>query len=136
VTRFKYSSQTQGKETVNRCPYVSETWYKNHGRTESTKDRRYYLCRWVTLHPLVLQYNLRRLEHCPKLSLCSYQSVHISQSVARRETLQYFIVCKVLDRGLNVHKAMFYWNKVEDDHFICDVNFSRPGLRTSPYSAV
>jgi hypothetical protein len=119
-----------------RCSYVSETWNENHSGTEATTDRRYYLCSWVTLHRLVLQYNLRKLEHWPKLSLCSYKSFHISQSVPRRQTFQYFIVCKVLDGGLNVHKAMFYWDKVHDDHFMCDVNFSRPGLRTSPYRVV
>ena len=63
MTRFKYSSQTQGKESVNRCSYVSETWSKEHGGNEATRDRRSYLCNWVTLHPLVLQYNLRKLEH-------------------------------------------------------------------------
>jgi len=85
---------------------------------------------------IVLHYNLRKLEHWPKLSLCYYKSVHISQRVPRRLTFQYFIVCKVLDRRLTVHKARFYWDNVEDLHFMCDVNFPRPGLQSPPYSVV
>ena len=106
---------------------------QNNDAIEAKTDRRSYLCRWVTLHPIVLHYNLRKLEHWPKLSLCSYKSIHIFQSVPRRLTFQYFIACKVLDKGLNVHKAMLYWDKVEDDHFTCDVNFHRPGLQSPPY---
>lgn len=88
----------------------------------------------MILHSPLSQSNLRQLENWLKLTSCCYKAAPIFQSTPKLQTSQYFTVCNITHHGLNVHKAMFYCDKVEDANFMCGLWFSLRRLWRSLYT--